>query len=287
MLYKKPKDVRYVDMCIYIDDHIYTDQYDEELVFEYLYLITNMLAKQGRFFDHEKDYEDFCASFASQMYMRLISPKQKQFKDDGTPKLPQIKSVLNYIKQCIYPRRLQWEKDKYETPIEMEDEMEQYEATYTFSDMLTDSVTALDAVEFETYLRDITNVTQSFMSRIPYERNSIMYKNIYISCLLTFLSSITLNRNDIQRIRTLEKSSVVRPSVIEDIYRSYAVGNVILFHLPETMTGYIQVLTKELKNLISKDLSESMHTYVPSSCGMRAIAVAQVNNSKIGAESEG
>src|SRR5574344_199194 len=117
MLYRKPKHLKYTDMCIYIDTHIYTDNYDEQLVYQYLYLITDMFAKKGRYFDNEHDYEDFASQFASYVFMRLLSEKQYKLKEDGNPVLPKVKSVLNYIRGCIYQRRIQWERDYFRSDI--------------------------------------------------------------------------------------------------------------------------------------------------------------------------
>ena len=40
MTFKKPADITYTQMCIYIDDNIYNGTYDENTVFTYLYLLT-------------------------------------------------------------------------------------------------------------------------------------------------------------------------------------------------------------------------------------------------------
>ena len=35
MIYRKPDNVTYVDMCIYIDNTAYTDKHDAQTIFEY------------------------------------------------------------------------------------------------------------------------------------------------------------------------------------------------------------------------------------------------------------
>ena len=37
MIYKKPKGVKYTDMAIYVDKHVYEDDCDDEMIFQYLY----------------------------------------------------------------------------------------------------------------------------------------------------------------------------------------------------------------------------------------------------------
>lgn len=50
MSYRKPGDVSYTDMAIYIDNHIYTGHYDETLVFKYIYFLVFMLARKAQYF---------------------------------------------------------------------------------------------------------------------------------------------------------------------------------------------------------------------------------------------
>ena len=40
----KPKGLKYTDMCIYIDKNAYTDNPDDEKIFQYLYHLVSMLA---------------------------------------------------------------------------------------------------------------------------------------------------------------------------------------------------------------------------------------------------
>lgn len=61
---KKKFKVRPVDMCIYIDDHIYND-YDPNLVFEYLYDLFYSLSMKKRFFSKESDYDQYSLYGAS------------------------------------------------------------------------------------------------------------------------------------------------------------------------------------------------------------------------------
>ena len=37
MLFYKPKNLKYTTMAIYIDEHVYTDDCNDNLIFEYLY----------------------------------------------------------------------------------------------------------------------------------------------------------------------------------------------------------------------------------------------------------
>jgi len=49
-LFSKPTGVRYVDMCIYIDKHIYEENRDDSTIFKYMCLLGKMLAYRQRYF---------------------------------------------------------------------------------------------------------------------------------------------------------------------------------------------------------------------------------------------
>ena len=95
MRYKKPRDIRYVDMCIWIDEHAYRENCDEQKMFEYVYLLSNMLARKRCFFRKEVDYDNFAFYVETETFMRYKKQDRKK-----------IKSILNYLKKVIYPRKV-------------------------------------------------------------------------------------------------------------------------------------------------------------------------------------
>ena len=108
--YVKPKNVSYTDMAIYIDKHIYSGNYDANLVYEYIYLIIYVLACKAKYFTKYEDYDDFALYMSSRVYMRLID--KRQFEDiPGEKKLDKIKSSLNFIKNLLYPIKLDFKKE--------------------------------------------------------------------------------------------------------------------------------------------------------------------------------
>ena len=102
MMYEKPKDIRYTDMCIYIDTHIYTDSYDESLVYQYLYHLLLMIASKSKLFNRSCYYDDFAIFGATRLYLRLTNKKQFEVDASGTPRMKKIRSILNYIHKVIY-----------------------------------------------------------------------------------------------------------------------------------------------------------------------------------------
>ena len=105
MIYQKPKDVTYTQMAMFIDKHAYDENSTNELnnlIFEYIYHLVEMLAYKAKFFNRYSYYDDFAIYVASSVYLRLKNPKQFEYDNNGNPKLKRVKSILNYIKTILY-----------------------------------------------------------------------------------------------------------------------------------------------------------------------------------------
>ena len=125
-------------MCIWIDSNVYTDTCDELKLYEYLYHLANMLAHEHKYFIKYEYYDEFALYSASKLFMRLRDPRQ--FCSDGSPKLTQVKSVLNYLKTVIYPYKVDFEQQFYA------------ESTQEFS------ITLTDTYELGTHISEETTV---------------------------------------------------------------------------------------------------------------------------------
>lgn len=120
MTYKKPKDVSYVQMAIFIDEHIYEENKSpllEKKLYEYMYHLFYMLACKKRYFIKLEDYDSFANYGATRLYMRYCNPGQfldeEESQEDSPKKLAKIKSCLNYIKQIIYGTKVNYQKENY------------------------------------------------------------------------------------------------------------------------------------------------------------------------------
>lgn len=275
MLYELP-DVRYVDMCIYIDKHAYDENPTEEVentIFQYLYFLCHMFASKGQFFDKTEYYDDFSIYAATQLFMRLRNPKQFEFKDSGERKVRLVKSILNYIKKTIDPLRIDFQQLHYSQIYQEDDtsDVPQVASEYCFCDMMSDQIDALSMVDFNCCLGDIIRTTKVFLKQIPYYSDKKLWNNIYISCLLSFLNSVTLSEKDKQRLGKLKRDYRDREAYMDRLYMKEADDSTILFHLDESMHDYITVLTRELKHAIAKDLSISTDTYISGNSGIRVL----------------
>lgn len=267
-LYEHP-DLSYVEMCMYIDENIYRQgltECEENTLFQYMYLIIHMLAYKRQYFHSMKQYEDFAVYGATRIYMRYQTSKQ-----EGS-KLKPVKSVLNYIKKTIDFLRIDFTQSEYSQcggDTESDDEL--CKGEYTFRDKMSDSIDALSMVEFNSCLGDIIQTSKAFLKQIPYYSDKKMWLNIYTSCMLTFLNSVTLPKKKIEYVKTLKAGIEGKERYLDDLYIKEAENCTVLYHLDESMRDYITVLTRELKHVIAKDLSLSSDTYVSGNSGVRML----------------
>ena len=210
MTFNKPTE-RYVDMAKYVDDNVYTENSDENIIYEYLYQLANMLAHKNSFFTKKEDYDYFSIYAANHLWFRLRNAKQFETNVDGTPKMEKVKSVLNYLKKTIYPMKVDFQKEYLPLADCSVDDL-CGSAALNFSVMR--SADTLNVAEFSLYLGDFMQTIREFLKTIPYKYESTTWNNIYLSCLLTFLNSVTLSNKQKSRLKHLEEINMIRNKLL-------------------------------------------------------------------------
>lgn len=132
----KPWNMKYTDLCIYIDKTVYERDKNnnpiglrkltsEEIdnVYTYLYDLIYALAVKKRLFTQKSDYDAFCLEAAGDIFMRLEKPDQ-DFTYQSKHNKP-IKSVLNYIKGALGFMSITWRNTNYANVINPEHDSEE------------------------------------------------------------------------------------------------------------------------------------------------------------------
>jgi len=130
-----------------------------------------MLARKGKYFNKSQYYDDFATYLATQVFFRIKNPKQF----DDTQRMKKIKSILNYLKSILYPRKVSFEQEYYSQILTQpeDDEDVVYDTAYSFSNMISESVDEISKVEFTACLHDITKTFKTFLKRIPYYQDKV------------------------------------------------------------------------------------------------------------------
>ena len=263
MTYPKPAGVSYTQMAIYIDQHIYSDTKDEEKLYIYMYHLAIMLATKSAYYSTAEQYDQFGLFCATRLYLRYTNPKQFQMNDDGSPKMKRIKSVLNYIKRVIYPYKVDFE---LEFNIENKDVDIIQLGGFDLGELMVEQTSLFDTMSYSYTLGEISSIVKAHLRKIPHKQHSAEWMNIYLSCMLTLLSSMTLSNH---QIREFKKLKIPKYELLERLYAQLRYEEPILFHLDPSMSTYIKVLVTELRHVIAAELSWKGDFYISAEESMK------------------
>ena len=73
MIYHKPANITYSQMCQWIDNNAYEDTCNDYTLYQYLYLIIDLLAKKSHYFNNPLDYEYFSILTANKVFLRIFT----------------------------------------------------------------------------------------------------------------------------------------------------------------------------------------------------------------------
>ena len=270
MIFVKDANVRYVDMAIYIDNHIYTDNYDEELIYQYLYFLIYMLAKKRRYFNSEKVYDDFAIWLATNLYVRLTD--KRQFEENA--KLEKIKSILNYIKGILFAKRVEYNlqigyqatsgklQSKNPEHVEGNALFEYYRPAIQSAnnDIIQQFIFELFETIPEMFLQEL--------KKSPYKNNPRMMSALYLSCMLTFVKSTTPSNQELDKL-----SRSVHKNLNADLSKviSRSVDEIVLWDLPEYLRDYIKLIYKRVKKEVVNEIKDSVSRHSLSEKDLEAV----------------
>lgn len=268
MTYNKPDTISYTDMAIWIDTNAYSDDVDDQTLYEYLYHLSCMLANQNSYFKCARDYDEFSLFSASRLFTRLRNKKQFEKDLTGLYKLPKIKSILNYIKKVIYPYKVDFElefrlEDKCSTRVDI--------GSFDLSNTLVEYTSLFSSIEFAVTVGQVSSIVKSYLKKIPIKRNSCEWVNIYLSCLLTLLDEVTLPVKELKIAENLNDS----PELLDKMYSIQRKRDPILIHLPDSMKNYISTLVNELRHVVASELSWKLSTYITPQDTVKSLMLHQ------------
>ena len=270
MTYNKPKNMSYVDMAIYFDKHIHDDPRNDSILYEYLYHLVYMLACKSRYFHKFEDYDQFALYAATKIYMRVTRNIE-------------VKSILNYVKAVLYPMKVDFQKeafneiinpdvDKRIDPDAIKASME-YNIQSDYYYGLTEEV--LD------HMKLIPEYIKEIVYESPYKHDALLSRRIYMSVLLTFLSSVTLSNIDLLRLQKREERGLDNDNNLIKLFNKERNKEVILWRLDSDMTDYISLLTTKLRKKFGQELMDVKKSFELSEEDLNAIMFSAYQNDSI------
>lgn len=233
MLWKKPANLKYTDLCIYIDENVpkilnpgeHPDI--ENTIYNYLWLLVKALAIKKCMFTDFQDYDMYAFYAANRLFFALRKNQLNQGKTIKGKLIRPIKSCLNYTKALLYPMKIEYQRESFREVIEEEFVSKKFDA-FKYKEQLKNEAREVAGVtsQFKEHvqdaLRDNSKILDEVLQKSPFNSSTPEYQNLKISILLT----------SIQILKNKKKLDAVPQSVI-------------LWHLPKSMASYTKVLLKE------------------------------------------
>lgn len=233
MLWKKPADMKYTDMCIWIDENVTKivnpGEYPEieNTIYNYLWLLVKALAIKKCMFQNFQDYDSFAFHAANRIFFALRKNQLNQGKTIKGKLIRPIKSCLNYTKALLYPMKVEYQNETFREVMSEEYVSKKFDA-FSYKEQLKANAKTGQGVDewFWIYLKDTLNssghLIDKVLERSPFNINSPEYKKLKISIML----------NCINILKTRKKLDI-DPATI------------ILWKLPKSLANYVRILLRE------------------------------------------
>lgn len=265
-IFRRPPDLKIVDMCIFVDNNFEKLIEDpnnrslEDTIVKYLYWIIESLSRTHSFFTKQEDYNDFSLFLAGHIFSVMRNKLVNAGQVKRGKKIVPIKSCLNYIKNVLYPYKVQYQQSMYAGTLNRF----AISNSEQLKDNFREEVRQQYRPDMETVINDVIDqlpkkVYYMLEHKCPYKTDPTMLKRIYLSCMLTFNENFTLKN----------KIKVTKHTSKDDFIKAYnkSSNTIVLWHLPSHMEGYIRFMLYKIKRIItneicswrnSKDLSDEI-----------------------------
>lgn len=265
--FPKPPRMKYTDMAIYIDKHIseVTNPGEnpdvETLIYQYLYHLYYALSCKAHYFKKMQDYDSYALYAAAQTFLTLRDRWQHKGEIRGDKKVEPIKSSLNYVKTLLYPFKVNYQQAEF--MVVMDPEKNTKQDTFELERNLRASIQSdynwglEDA--FTDCIEQIPRIAWKVVHTTPYRRNRLMCHCLYISCLLSLISSITLSQ---KATAAVDKSSDGTTALIKQMdLNNRRPEATVLWHLSPLYTDYVKVLVARIKQKVDDVFTNTKQSF--------------------------
>lgn len=244
MFWRKPADMKYTDLCIWIDNNIQNivnpgeNPEIENTMYNYLWLLVRALAVKKHMFESFQDYDAYAFFAANRLYLAIRKNYWNQGKVIKGKLIRPIKSCLNYTKALLYPMKIEFQNETFNEILSEEYTSKTFDATL-FGEQLKSSAISSQGIneKFKLYVESSFRNIDAFLNKVLTESmfapNKTEAKNLKISILL----------NTIQSLKQKNRLDADMP-------------NTIIWHLPKSMESYIKILLREFYLVIKKEIIE-------------------------------
>ena len=244
MQWKKDPDLKYTDLCIYIDKNIPNiavpgENPDiENTVYNYLWLVVKALAIKKCMFNNFQDYDPYAFYAANRLFFALRKNLWNQGKTIKGKEIKPIKSCLNYMKALLYPMKIEYQNETFREIISEEFVSKKFDS-FSFTESMRADARASQGVNesFIAYVKSsfeqIGSLADEVLKRSPFSPRTVDYKKLKISLMLNAINSLK-----------------VKKKLDSDL------PTILLWKLPKSMSNYVRILLKEFYSEIMLEIME-------------------------------
>lgn len=242
IMWRKPDNLKYTDLCIYIDAHsaelVDADVNDEvpNLIYNYIYLLVKALAIKKRMFENFNDYDGYALQSANRLFFALKKSYMNEGKVIKGKTIKPIKSILNYTKALLHPMKLEYLNTQYNIKTRASEAAKQFDS-FTYKQTLKERVweSQRNTEKFKDSVIELfyefNKTLDIVLKRSPFRQNSPEYKKIKISILLNCLQNLK------------DKNGINADPVTVKVWK-----------LPKSMNNYIRVFITELGTSLKHEI---------------------------------
>lgn len=270
LMYRRPEGIRIVDMAKYIDDYAYTDEIDVSKMFEYLYHLSICFAKRRRFFKRPLEYDAFGVWCASVLYRRYHSPRQYNEKTNPNGNVQRVKSIINLLKNTIFFLYKKYLNENKREVFTADVDTSNVAMDFAIKRMDRDNSTYI-SIEIQHYFTQISNDIRKIIKETPYANNKTLCNNLYISCVLSIIKSITLSNTSKEILANSCKTNEKREDLIDRLYKEEKESSLTLFHLEDSMRDFVQLTINKVLASIKDNMKYIIGSYATSDSLLKSV----------------
>ena len=272
---KKPK-VRYVDMAIYIDNNVNKPDADVNKIWDYLVMLSYMLAVKRRFFTREDYYDRFAYYFATIVYNRLTD--KRQFEDPNSSNyITPIKSCLNYMKQTIYGRKCVFCNEEFDSVCGIDAET-LVKLKKELGDPISNNSHDFLSIELNDCIDNINKIIHDKIYNGVYGKDKSLAWKLYTSVLISLVRNFTLSKSNKKRLIDYKMSNKFNElngdcrlylklnfeELIERIMWDETATAPVAYDLDNSYLDYVALVVQQVKKELIRDIEELNQEYTLS-----------------------
>lgn len=280
----KKKEIRFVDMAIYIDENIKKENHDVKKIYDYLYKLSLMLLSKRSLLNAGSEYITFALEMATRVYMRMTDSRTKLDPSDPNY-LPPIKSSLNYLKATIYPKMINFvRKERY--PIQSLDYSLE-DTSIIDSTVVQQNSNELLKVDICSYFDTLERILKREIEKGFYGKDKVLSYKLYVSALISLARNYILTNRDKHKLinfiatraynKKMNTNRIIYRTnyehLLNETIKRQNETSTILYDLPEEYYDYVRFIVSKSKQQMIDDIRDLSEAYKLSDESMKDIYI--------------